>query len=87
LAVVSLSTGAAATFLDGQKCFDGDSAACVGFGLSIPGTVATFSDLLLEGLLPEAAQTALDYLGLGTGAAGFGWDVGATLSGALTNEC
>jgi len=88
LGAISLATGAVGTGLDAGRCFGGDAVACVGFGLSIPGALAGIGDLALpEGLLPEGVMRAIDYAGLGTGALGFGWDLGSELPGMFLPGC
>lgn len=77
--MISFGTGTVGTILDAKDCYGGEAAACVGVGLGLPGALAGIADLLPAGMLSEGTLNALDYFGLGTGAFGFGWDLGRTL--------
>jgi hypothetical protein len=85
LGAVSFATGVGGSFIDANRCFSGDAAACVGLSLSVPGVIAGILGLVAEGLLSEAVLNVLKYIGVATGALGYGWDSADSVAGAQVN--
>jgi RHS repeat-associated protein len=87
LGVTSFVTGGIGTGLDLNACRKGNAASCVGLGLSLPGLASGVVGLLPEGLVPDGVSTSLKYLGLATGAFGYGWDTENTIASGVSQRC
>lgn len=98
LSVASVGAGAAAAGLDANRCFSGDTVACVGFGLGGASAVAGLfpvagTSLVLGGAIEEGAlaDALLNYLpvglGLNLGLAGLSLDFASPFFGDTSARC
>lgn len=98
LSAVSVGAGATAAGLDANKCFQGETVACVGFGLGGAAAVAGVfpvvgTTLILGGAIEEGAlaDALLNYLpagfGLNLGLAGLSLDFASLFFGGDGNAC
>jgi len=98
LSAVSVGAGATAAGLDANKCFQGETVACVGFGLGGASAVAGIfpvvgTTLVLGGAIEEGAlaDALLNYLpagfGLNLGLAGFSLDLASLFFGGDGKAC